>query len=135
MTFSLSGAAQPTAVLEQLALQAIRAQNYAVAAELYQQAVAQGDATAAAYSNLAALELQSNRIEAAAALLEHALRLAPNNAEAWLNLGTAQHALGRSAKAVERFLLSCCFSALEPIPQTNHGQGIRQPWPCPASDP
>ena len=103
MTFSLSGAAQPTAVLEQLALQAIRAQNYAVAAELYQQAVAQGDATAAAYSNLAALELQSNRIEAAAALLEHALRLAPNNAEAWLNLGTAQHALGRSAKAVESF--------------------------------
>jgi Flp pilus assembly protein TadD len=36
-------------------------------------------------------------------LLEQALRLAPNNAEAWLNLGTAQHALGQSEQAAESF--------------------------------
>ena len=103
MTFSSSSAEQPTAVLEQLALQQIRARNFEAAAQLYRQAVARGDATAAAYSNLAALELQSNQIESAAALLERALRLAPQNAEAWLNLGTAQHALGRIAQAVDSF--------------------------------
>ena len=90
-------------MLEQLALQQIRARNFEAAAQLYRQAVAQGDASAAAYSNLAALDLQANRIEPAAALLEQALRLAPNNAEAWLNLGTAQHALGRSDRAAESF--------------------------------
>jgi tetratricopeptide (TPR) repeat protein len=57
--------------------------------QLYRQAVGQGDASASDYSNLAALELRANRIEPAAALLEQALQLAPNNAEAWLNLGTA----------------------------------------------
>lgn len=103
MKSSSSGAEQPTAVLEQLALQQIRSQNFQAAAQLYRQAVDRGNASAAAYSNLAALELQANRTEAAAELLKQALRLAPNNAEAWLNLGTAQHALGRSTEAAESF--------------------------------
>ena len=103
MKSSSSGAEQPTAALEQLALQQIRSRNFEAAAQLYRQAVSRADASAAAYSNLAALELQSNRIEPAVALLEQALRLAPNNAEAWLNLGTAQHALCRSGQAAESF--------------------------------
>jgi len=85
MKSSSSGAEQPTAVLEQLALQQIRSQNFQAAAQLYRQAVDRGNASAAAYSNLAALELQANRTEAAAELLKQALRFAPNNAEAWLN--------------------------------------------------
>jgi len=100
---SAGAPSQPTPVLEQLALQQIRARNFEAAAQLYRQAVAKGDASAAAYSNLAALELQANRVDAAAALLEQALQLAPNNAEAWLNLGTARHALGRSEQAAESF--------------------------------
>ena len=59
------------------------------------QAISQGGASPASYSNLAAIEIQAGEIASAAELLKQALVLSPNSAESWLNLGTVEFALGR----------------------------------------
>ena len=94
---------RPTAVLEQQALQAIRSGQLQVAQQLYRQAISQGGASPASYSNLAAIEIQAGEIASAAELLKQALVLSPNSAESWLNLGTVEFALGRYNSAADAF--------------------------------
>lgn len=89
--------------LEQQAFEQIRRGDLAAAAPLYRLAIQQGQASPAAFSNLAAIELSHGQPRAARDLLQQALRLSPGNPEAWLNLGSAHHALGDYNAAAEAF--------------------------------
>lgn len=99
----MSSAQPSTNELEQAALQQIRSGDFAAATRLYRQAIAQGDASAAACSNLAALHIKAGNLEGAVELLQQVLQRAPGNAEAWLNLGTAQHGLHHYGPAIASF--------------------------------
>ena len=59
----------------------------------------EADRLNSALINLAVLEGQQGRLEEAVARLEEAIRRRPDKAEAWWNLATALHALGREEEA------------------------------------
>jgi predicted O-linked N-acetylglucosamine transferase (SPINDLY family) len=89
-----------------MAVQAHQAGQLARAEELYIGVLEQAPEHTDAMLLLSELVLQSGRLEEAAALLEQATLVAPNNAIYLANLGDIYRCLGQSSQAVAKLLLA-----------------------------
>jgi len=81
-----------------------RRKEYKKAGEMYRRSIAMNDRYADAYLRLALLEADRGRWAEAARTLEACVAAAPAYAPAWLDLGRAYRALGRSDDARSAFL-------------------------------
>jgi len=94
------------ASLFDMATEAHRAGQLARAEHLYRSVLEQAPKHTDAMLLLSDVVLQSGRLEEAAALLEHATRVAPGNAIYLANLGDIYRCLGQSSQAVAKLLLA-----------------------------
>lgn len=82
---------------------AIQAGQYSLANRQLTQAIAQGNADAALYSNRCLTRLALERYDAAIADCSEAIALQPHETEAWLNRGLAYYRQGQAQAAIADF--------------------------------